>query len=193
VRSLTPGLPGRFMLQNGPQQEVYSLSGSNLSDGDAMHKVCEQQAFQNSSKPCMLVNIGSGVSILRVDCDGSFERVGGTSMGGGTFWGLCRLITSAETYEKAMEMCTRGDRTRVDKLVKDIYGGDYEKFQLKGSVVAASFGKLASMKNPKGCQEEDLALALLMMITQQIALIAINIAKRYEIESRIFFVGGFLR
>ena len=77
----------------------------------------------------------------------------------------------------------------TDEQVKDIYGGDYEKFNLKGSVVAASFGKLASMPNPKDCAECDLALALLIMITQQIALIAFNIAKRHDMEGHIFFVG----
>jgi hypothetical protein len=46
--------------------------------------------------PYLLVNIGSGVSILRVDDYGRFERVSGTSVGGGTFWGLCRLLTKVQ-------------------------------------------------------------------------------------------------
>lgn len=49
--------------------------------------------------PCLLVNIGSGVSIIRVDEDGSFERVSGTSLGGGTLWGLLSLLTPAQTFD----------------------------------------------------------------------------------------------
>lgn len=49
--------------------------------------------------PCLLVNIGSGVSIIRVDEDGSFERVSGTSLGGGTLWGLLSLLTPATTFD----------------------------------------------------------------------------------------------
>ena len=49
--------------------------------------------------PCLLVNIGSGVSIVKVDEDGSFERVSGTSLGGGTLWGLLSLITEATTFD----------------------------------------------------------------------------------------------
>jgi type II pantothenate kinase len=49
--------------------------------------------------PCLLVNIGSGVSIVKVDEDGSFERVSGTSLGGGTLWGLLSLITDATTFD----------------------------------------------------------------------------------------------
>lgn len=40
--------------------------------------------------PYLVVNIGSGVSILKVNSASSFERVSGSSIGGGTYWGLCR-------------------------------------------------------------------------------------------------------
>jgi len=49
--------------------------------------------------PCLLVNIGSGVSIIKVDVDGGFERVSGTSLGGGTLWGLLSLLTPAKTFD----------------------------------------------------------------------------------------------
>jgi type II pantothenate kinase len=49
--------------------------------------------------PCLLVNIGSGVSIVKVDEDGSFERVSGTSIGGGTLWGLLSLLTPATSFD----------------------------------------------------------------------------------------------
>lgn len=49
--------------------------------------------------PCLVVNIGSGVSIVKVDEDGSFERVSGTSLGGGTLWGLLSLLTDASSFD----------------------------------------------------------------------------------------------
>ncbi len=49
--------------------------------------------------PCLLVNIGSGVSIIHVDENGSFERVSGTSLGGGTLWGLLSLLTGAQSFD----------------------------------------------------------------------------------------------
>lgn len=49
--------------------------------------------------PCLLVNIGSGVSIIKVDEDGKFERVSGTSLGGGTLWGLLSLLTPATNFD----------------------------------------------------------------------------------------------
>lgn len=61
------------------------------------------------------------------------------SIGGGTFLGLCCLLTGCNTFEEAIELAAEGDNTRVDKLVKDIYGGDYEKFGLPGDLVASRY------------------------------------------------------
>ena len=41
------------------------------------------------------------------------------------------------TYEEAIDLATRGDNHKVDKLVKDIYGGDYSRFGLPGNIVAS--------------------------------------------------------
>ena len=53
--------------------------------------------------------------------------------------------------------------------MRDIYGGDYDELGLDGSMVASSFGKL-TMKDKvrEGVREQDLAIALLMMITNNI-------------------------
>lgn len=55
--------------------------------------------------PCLLVNIGSGVSIVKVDEDGSYERVSGTSVGGGTLWGLLSLLTDASSFDGEYHSC----------------------------------------------------------------------------------------
>lgn len=59
------------------------------------------------------------------------------SLGGGTFLGLCCLLTGCTTFEEAIELATGGDNTKVDKLVRDIYGGDYGPFDLPGDLVAS--------------------------------------------------------
>ena len=55
--------------------------------------------YPNPQLPCLLVNIGSGVSIIKVDADGTFERISGTSLGGGTLWGLLSLLTPATSFD----------------------------------------------------------------------------------------------
>ena len=96
--------------------------------------------------PYMLVNIGSGVSILKVSGPRKFERVGGTSLGGGTLWGILSLLTGAESFDDMLEMAANGDNAKVDMLVGDIYGTDYGKIGLKSTTIASSFGKVFRMK-----------------------------------------------
>lgn len=107
-----------------------------------------------------------------MDGPADFKRVSGSSIGGGTYWGLCRLLTAANTYDESLEIASRGDSNVVDMLVGDIYGRGYSKFQLSSNTLASSFGKIAGMKVPKGKDsgvgEADIARALLVMISLNI-------------------------
>ena len=49
--------------------------------------------------PFLVVNIGSGVSVLAVRSQTDYKRVSGTSIGGGTFLGLCSLLTGANKFQ----------------------------------------------------------------------------------------------
>ncbi|KAI2782195.1 fumble-domain-containing protein [Daldinia loculata] len=106
--------------------------------------------------PYMLVNIGSGVSILKVSGPRAYERVGGTSLGGGTLWGILSLLTPAESFDEMLDMAAHGDNAKVDMLVGDIYGTDYGKIGLKSTTIASSFGKVFRMKREAENEAEDM-------------------------------------
>ncbi|KAL9599962.1 MAG: hypothetical protein Q9179_003379 [Wetmoreana sp. 5 TL-2023] len=105
--------------------------------------------------PYLLVNIGSGVSMIKVSDRRKFERIGGTSLGGGTLWGLLSLLTGARTFDDMLKMAEVGDNGTVDMLVGDIYGTDYGKIGLKSTTIASSFGKVFKMKRQGENQAED--------------------------------------
>lgn len=156
-------------------------------------ELCQKKPYcLDNPYPMLLVNMGSGVSILAVYSKDNYKRVTGTSLGGGTFLGLCCLLTGCETFEEALEMAAKGDSTNVDKLVKDIYGGDYERFGLQGSAVASSFGNMMSKEKRDSISKEDLARATLVTITNNIGSIARMCALNENID-RVVFVGNFLR
>lgn len=159
-------------------------------------KVQRDAISYSSAYPYMLVTIGTGVSVLRVDGPRKHERVSGSTIGGGTFWGLMRLLTDVEKFEDAMKQAEKGDPTKVDMMVGDIYGEDsdaLEKLGLTADIVASSFGKLVSKENPaKGLTQEDLARALLSLVTNNIGQVAYLNAKLHN-TPRIYFVGSFLR
>ncbi|KAL6713531.1 hypothetical protein ACLMJK_008996 [Lecanora helva] len=168
--------------------------------------------------PYLLVNIGSGVSMVKVSGPRQFERIGGTSLGGGTLWGLLSLLTGAGTFDDMLAMAERGDNTSVDMLVGDIYGTDYGKIGLKTSTIASSFGKVFKMKRqgehdaedgsglsngdgvqPEGASSterpfapEDISRSLLYAVSNNIGQIAYLQCEKHKLE-HIYFGGSFIR
>lgn len=122
------------------------------SETDPMH-------FQSPGEdiyPYLLVNIGSGVSFLKVSGPRTYQRVGGTSLGGGTLWGLLSLLTGARSFDEMLDNAAHGDNSHVDMLVGDIYGQDYGKIGLKSTTIASSFGKVFRMKREAENEAEDM-------------------------------------
>ena len=82
-----------------------------------------------------------------------------------------------------------------DRMVGDIYGQNsnaLDKLGLTADVVASSFGKLVAKQHPaRGLTQEDLARALLLMVTNNIGQVAYLNAKLHNTK-RIYFVGNFL-
>ncbi|KAF8963857.1 pantothenate kinase [Flammula alnicola] len=143
--------------------------------------------------PCLLVNIGSGVSIIKVDEDGAFERVSGTSLGGGTLWGLLSLLTPATTFDEMLAFSEQGDNSTVDMLVGDIYGQDYSKLGLKSTMIASTFGKVFKKGGEKGkFSAEDISKSLLYAVSNNIGQIAYMNAEKYNLN-KIYFGGCFIR
>ncbi|CAN0892988.1 Pantothenate kinase 1 [Linum grandiflorum] len=178
-----------------------------VATGHVLFKAVRREAFtyiddvkefveidQNDLYPYLLVNIGSGVSMIKVDGDGKFERVSGTSVGGGTFWGLGRLLTKCKSFDELLELSHRGNNRVIDMLVGDIYGGmDYSKVGLTSTTIASSFGKaISGHKELEDYEPEDIARSLLRMISNNIGQIAYLNALRFGLK-RIFFGGFFIR
>lgn len=158
--------------------------------------------------PCLLVNIGSGVSIIKVDDHGKFERVSGTSLGGGTLWGLLSLLTDADSFDEMLELASQGDNGSVDMLVSDIYGSSeaLNSLGLKSNTIASSFGKVfrkedsregessggGRERRKKKFKQEDMCKSLLYAISNNIGQIAYMNAEKFGLD-RIYFGGCFIR
>ncbi|KAL8659670.1 MAG: hypothetical protein Q9226_000295 [Calogaya cf. arnoldii] len=184
------------------------------SDDDPMHF----QEPRANIYPYLLVNIGSGVSMIKVSGQRQFERIGGTSLGGGTFWGLLSLLTGARTFDEMLRMAEVGDNGAVDMLVGDIYGADYNKIGLKSTAIASSFGKVFKMKrqgenqaedhgglslenreddndaskSQPAFRKEDISRSLLYAISNNIGQIAYLQSEKHNLED-IYFGGSFIR
>ncbi|KAG0682297.1 hypothetical protein C6P40_001917 [Pichia californica] len=159
--------------------------------------------------PYLLVNIGSGVSMIKVTGpnEGNFERVGGSSLGGGTLWGLLSILTDSNSFDEMLEMASTGNNENVDLLVGDIYGRAYNKIGLKPNHIASSMGKVfkdvIDSTNEEGkplTREErlnkfdqgDIARSLLYAVSYNIGQIAYLQAQRFNLK-KIYFAGSYIR
>ncbi len=127
----------------------------------------------------LLVSLGTGTSILEVDGE-TFQRIGGTALGGGTLLGLARLLCRAESFAEAVALAARGERGRVDLLVRDVYpeGG----IALPPDLTASNFAKLASN------EPADLAHALMGLLGENIGITCTAVAHARAIDTLVF--GG---
>jgi type II pantothenate kinase len=139
--------------------------------------------------PFLLVNVGSGVSIIKVLAKNSYRRVSGTAFGGGTFRGLAFLISGKDDFSENIRLATEGKSDRVDLLVGDIYGTDYASIGLSANVVASAFGKAFSSDCPAPNDADKLAGLLSLMCSNLAQIVSLN-AKLHGVTD-VYFSGGF--
>lgn len=130
----------------------------------------------------LLVSLGTGTSVLEIE--GSMvQRLGGMALGGGTLLGLARLLCQAESFAEVAGMASRGQRSRVDLLVGDVYPGiDLAEIGLDPGLTASSFAKLASR------EPQDLAHALMGLLGENVAIASSAMAHARSVDTLVF--GG---
>lgn len=138
-----------------------------------------------TNQPFILANIGTGTSILHVTPD-SFERLFGSGIGGGTWMGLGKLIAGLDNFHDLVKLAAKGDHTKSDLLVRDIYTPNPPP--INGDLTAANFGK--AHKNSDADVSDHMA-ALTQMIGETILQFA-GQAAVFNIIETIVFTGSTL-
>jgi type II pantothenate kinase len=183
MKSLIFGL--NFFI-NLKQDEIFTYS--DTQGKSYLNKNSEKK----DDEEIMLVNIGSGVSMLKLNMSNlQYERVGGSSLGGGTLWGLLTLITGISDYDEMLRLAGNGDNSNVDMLVGDIYGTAYDAIGLKSTAIASSMAKI--YKKPEtDFSYGDISKSLLYTVSNNIGQISYLQAKIHNV-SKIFFAGSYIR
>uniref|UniRef100_A0A663LVL4 4'-phosphopantetheine phosphatase n=1 Tax=Athene cunicularia TaxID=194338 RepID=A0A663LVL4_ATHCN len=165
-----------FVLRNIPH-EVFAYQKD--SDTEFRFQTNHPNIF-----PYLLVNIGSGVSIVKVETEDKFEWIGGSSIGGGTFWGLGALLTKTKKFDELLQLASKGQHTNVDMLVKDVYGGAYQTLGLSGNLIASSFGKSTTADKDFSLEKQSSPKAHLMVVTGRLIPALLQF---YRIDDTFFF------
>jgi type II pantothenate kinase len=140
--------------------------------------------------PLLLVNIGSGVSVLKIDSPAKYERVQGSAIGGGTVLGLGRALFNAQSFEEIMELSMKGNSNNVDLSVGELIGAlpndDFWNFD----TLASSLTKLNS-SDIHEVSRADLAQSIVRMVSYNIGYIAYLVSCLHDCN-RIYFSGKYV-
>jgi type II pantothenate kinase len=134
-------------------------------------------------KRILVVSAGSGTALIAAQGK-RYRHVTGTAVGGGTMLGLGRLILETADPVEIDALAMAGNSNAVDLSLADVITGPIGT--LPASATAVNFGRLA--REPLDARCEDKAAALVTLVGQVIALLAIS-AARAEKADPIVVIG----
>jgi pantothenate kinase len=140
--------------------------------------------------PLLLVNIGSGVSMILINGPGNYRRVQGSPIGGGTVLGLGKALFQASSFEEIMELSMSGDSSKVDLSVGELLGASPDDEFWNVNTLAASLAKLNTLA-ATNASRADLAQSIVRMVSYNIGYIAYLVSCLHNV-GRIYFSGKYV-
>ncbi len=136
----------------------------------------------------LVVSAGTGTAMISARMISSkgwtFTHVTGSAVGGGTLIGLSSLLLGTTDPFEIARLAALGNPAGVDSTLQDVIGGGIG--HLPADATAVNLGRLGKLNGkPK---PEDLAAGLVTLVSQVIAVIALNAAKANGLE-HIVIVG----
>ncbi|MFB4164428.1 type II pantothenate kinase [Alteribacillus sp. JSM 102045] len=147
----------------------------------------EKNLLSQTGSCFMVTNVGTGTSIHFVHGD-SYERIGGSGMGGGTLLGLSYLLTGEDDYDAILTLGQAGRGERLNVTVGDIYS--HEVPPISGDLTASNFGNVSRMKNETFSQEDYIS-AVVRMIGETITTMSVQAAERLKTDSVVYIGSTF--
>lgn len=131
-------------------------------------------------KKVLLVNIGTGTSWFSLE-GAKYRRVLGSGIGGGTLMGLGRLLQGPTGFSDLVKMAQKGDRAKVDLLVRDIY--DQGEPPIPGHLTASNFAKAAAYES--SCADQ--LASVMNLISETVTLLSMQTAAIHKTSHVIYF------
>ena len=158
-------------------------------DGRTVHRVDEVNSIGRGGLELAQVNraivtsAGSGTAVVNAGPEGA-HHVTGSGVGGGTLVGLGRMLIDITDPRELDALARKGHHKALNLTIGEILGGAIGS--LPPDTTAVNFGRVA--REPITARPEDVASALVNMVGQVIAVIAINAARATQ-NPEIVVVG----
>ncbi|SDH82511.1 pantothenate kinase [Alteribacillus persepolensis] len=185
VIHITGGKAGLFT-----QKSVFPVKKINEFEATCegvRHLLEENGQYGEAGSRFMVTNVGTGTSIHVVEGD-SYERIGGSGMGGGTLLGLSYLLTGEDNYDTILTLGKQGNGASLNVTVRDIYS--HENPPISGDLTASNFGNVSNMKEQSFSQEDYIA-AVVRMIGETITTMSVQAAERLKTDTVVYIGSTF--
>lgn len=163
--------------------------GDNIYGIDAVH-VNEFIAngkgglYLSGIDEAIVVSMGTGTACVYSNRKtNEYVHLGGTGIGGGTLVGIADKLLGIRSAQHVAELALGGDLKNIDLMISDITQRDISP-TLKSDITASNFGKVSDMAT-----REDIALGLVNMVFETIAMMAIFSAKMKNVKD-IVLIGN---
>jgi hypothetical protein len=184
---LVLGLHGRFKdfpKEQGKHHQQHTLQHSESSDFDVWkrYKLRQELVLDDLNQYMSSVHFESKLPTKNGESPkDKVEESEKTSLttSAGTYWELIRMLTDVEHFDDCMRLAKEGDPAKVDMMVGDIYGENSDALENPSLV--------AKQDPAEVLKQEDLARALLLMVTNNIGQVAYLNATLHK-TPRIYFV-----
>ncbi len=137
--------------------------------------------YMANKEEALVVSIGTGTAFVMAK-QKKFKHIGGTGVGGGTVFNLCKKITNIKEFSEIEEAIKNGTLENVDLTIQDV--SIQEIKTLPKDTTSANFGKL----NEKA-SNNDIILGIINMVFETIAMMAVFATQNIDINN-IIVVGN---
>lgn len=134
------------------------IASTNIFKVPEFEAIAEYTRF-NFDIPTLVVSAGTGIPFVEV-AEETHHHKGGTSLGGGTLFGLGKRLTGINSFAELEELAVTGDPTNVNLTVGDIVGSGIGILPPEAS---------ASYFSKSGGSKSDIAAALFHMVGEPMA------------------------
>ncbi|CUV07484.1 unnamed protein product [Cryptosporidium hominis] len=138
--------------------------------------------------PSLVISVGSGVSIIRVENQNQFERVSGTRFGGGTVFGISKLL-GVENYGDLLKLYSSYERKNGQNLGESTHlsGCFFKEFVKESSITSSSLPQYLGEAE----QKEKFVHNIVNMMYSDLSYLICLISSNYKYEN-IVFCGNYV-
>ena len=163
--------------------KIESTKIVHVNEIDAIGEGAMNLSGLSRKNPIIIVSAGSGTACILAQ-DGNFIHCSGTGVGGGTIFGLSKLLLGTTDPIEIAKLAKEGNESGVDLILEDVVSGPIG--ELPSDTTAVNFGKISKIDSE--ISKQDIAAGIVNLVGQTAARIATSVATTFNAKE-IVVVG----